>query len=164
MKIYLIGMPGSGKTTLGAELATALMVPFVDLDAEIEKREQHSVQEIFSQTGESHFRQVEAEILREWAASTDSFVMATGGGAPCYYQGIDVINSTGLSVFLDVSMDQLVDRLKAGTIRPLLNEGVNMREKTLALRRERLAVYSKAHITLTNPTAADLIDKVRARK
>ena len=73
MKIFLIGLSGAGKTTLGRQLAEKLHVPFVDMDWEIEKRENKTVKEIFSQQGEDHFRQLEAQVLREWAAAKKGF-------------------------------------------------------------------------------------------
>ena len=78
MKIFLIGMPGSGKSTLGRQVARHLGIEFVDLDAEIEKAEAKSISDIFSQQGEDYFRIVESRLLLEWAASTKAFVMATG--------------------------------------------------------------------------------------
>src|SRR5689334_5487844 len=102
MKIFLIGLPGSGKSTLGKDLADALLVDFVDLDVEIEKQENKIVQDIFREKGEDYFRQVESSVLKVWAASSKSFVMSTGGGAPCFYGGIDVINESGISIFLNV--------------------------------------------------------------
>ena len=80
MKIFLIGLPGSGKSTLGKDLADALLVEFVDLDAEIEKQENKIVQDIFREKGEDYFRQAESALLKVWAASSKSFVMSTGGG------------------------------------------------------------------------------------
>ena len=77
-------MPGSGKTTLGKRLAREMLMPFVDLDKEIERREGKSDQQLFSESGEDYFRQVESKELIEWAASPKSFVMATGGGTPCF--------------------------------------------------------------------------------
>src|SRR4029453_2479239 len=99
MKLFLIGLPGSGKTTIGAALANRLSMEFVDLDKEIETREGNSVPEIFAAHGEAHFRQVESTLLLEWATAQRSFVMATGGGTPCFFDGIDVINKHGLSIF-----------------------------------------------------------------
>lgn len=156
-------MPGSGKTTLGKQLAESLNVPFVDLDEEIEKKEQRSVSEIFLSSGEDHFRKTEAETLREWAGSTKSFVMATGGGTPCYYNGIDTINQAGLSFFIDVEISQLLERLKDSTERPLLNDIEGRREKLTRLRATRLSSYKKAHLTITRPSVSDLLAAVRAR-
>ena len=166
MKIYLIGMPGSGKTTLGKQVASDLPTSFVDLDYEIESREKKSIPEIFSQQGEDYFRMVESELLKEWAASDKSFVMATGGGTPCFFQGIDVMMQTGISIFLDTPIDLLVQRLEKKSGRPLLQSKDNneLRNKLEALRQSRLPFYQRAQITLQNPTFTSLMDKIRLRK
>lgn len=158
MKIFLIGLSGSGKTTLGQQLAEELHVPFVDMDWEIEKRENKSIQEIFSQQGEDHFRHLEAEVLRTWAGAQRDFVMGTGGGAPCFHNGMDIINQSGLSIFLDVPVEELKSRLAAATDRPLLNSAdeIERENKLLSLRAARLPTYKKAHIVIENPT----LDKV----
>lgn len=151
MKIFLIGMPGSGKSTLGKQLAEALQLPFVDLDDEIIKKEKQSIANVFSNKGEAYFREVESEILKEWATLTSDFVMATGGGAPCFHQGIDVINQNGTSIFLDVPVDEIVKRLEHEDHRPLLQES---KEKKLeALRTSRIPVYRKAHLHVSNNDA-----------
>jgi len=166
MKIFLIGMSGSGKTTLGKRLANELHIDFVDLDWEIEKREGKSVKEIFSQRGEDHFRQIEAEILRFWVAASQDFVMSTGGGAPCFYEGIDIINQCGLSIFLDVPVEELKTRLAAATDRPLLNAGDEKeRENKLNfLRTSRLSIYRQAHITIEDATLEKLLAAVQAKR
>lgn len=154
MKIFLIGMPGSGKTTLGKQVAEHLQIEFVDLDAEIERQEQRSVSEIFSQQGEDHFRIIEARLLREWAATTRSFVMSTGGGAPCFHNGMEVINGHGLSIFLNCSVPELIERVKSNQERPLLltadeNELKRKLERMLA---DRLACYNEAKVILEQPS------------
>lgn len=152
MKIFLIGMPGSGKTTLGKQLADEMMLPFVDLDEEIQKKEQLTIPEIFSQRGEDHFRLIESETLVEWASTAADFIMATGGGAPCFHRGIDVINKSGLSIFLDVPIAELVNRLKSDNGRPLL--GADLKEKEARLiniRASRLDCYNQAKVKVTNP-------------
>jgi shikimate kinase len=148
MKIYLIGMPGSGKTTLGKQVAEQLQLPFVDLDHEIEAREGRPIPEIFSTEGETYFRSVESETLAAWAASDKTFVMATGGGAPCFYKGIEVINNTGISVFLDVPLEQLVERVEKNTDRPLLlHEDVEaLKQKLKQLLQTRTPIYKQARL------------------
>jgi len=165
MKIFLIGLSGSGKTTLGKQLAGELHVPFVDMDWEIEKKQNKSVKEIFSQQGEDHFRQLESEVLREWAGSKQDFVMGTGGGAPCFYNGMDIINASGLSIFLDVPVEELKSRLATATDRPLLNTGdeKDKENKLQSLRLARLPIYNRAHIVIQNATVEKLLETIRLR-
>ena len=159
MKIFLVGMPGSGKSTLGKQLASKLMTKFVDLDHEIETHEQKSVSEIFAQFGEDHFRQVESKLLYEHAVSSESFVMATGGGAPIFFNGMEVINKSGVSIFLNVSIDILVKHTANRSTRPLLkNENEDeLREKLKKIRESRLKIYEQARITLTNANLSSLL-------
>jgi shikimate kinase len=160
MKIYLIGMPGSGKTTLGKQLANELTLPFVDLDKEIEKHENKSIAEIFGQDGEVHFRLLESKLLKEWAGSSESFVMATGGGAPCFHDGIEVINKTGLSIFLDVPLADLLARLKSKTDRPLLHtaDQKEKEERLASLLNNRLPVYNQAKLLIQKPNIRRVLD------
>jgi shikimate kinase len=166
MKIYLIGMPGSGKSTLGRKLARELLVEFVDLDNEIEMKEGKSVREIFSGNGEEYFRLAESRMLADWSVSPTSFVMATGGGTPCFFNGIQVINETGLSIFLDVPMSQLLMRLEKKTDRPLLrsSDEEEMEDKLNRLRSARRAIYEQAHITIENPDLSKLMTAIHLRK
>ncbi len=165
-KIYLIGMPGSGKSTLGRPLAVELGIPFVDQDKEIENREGKAVKDIFAENGEDYFRQVEAEVLREWAASEKSFVMATGGGAPCFYDGIEVIKQSGLSIYIDTSVEELLKRVALNKDRPLLHAN-DLKEKEARLTelyKKRLPVYQQAHISLHQPSVRKLREAIQLRK
>lgn len=159
MKIYLIGMPGSGKTTIGEQLSRRMGMDFVDLDREIEMREGRAVHEIFSADGEDYFRRVESQLLHELSASPTSFIMSTGGGTPCFYNGIDVINQNGVSVFLDDSIDVLLTRLSNNKDRPLLKSASTgeMKERLETLRNSRLKHYSKAAITVESPTVSKVM-------
>jgi shikimate kinase len=166
MKIFFIGMPGSGKTTIGKQVALALSIPFVDLDEEIVQQEKITVPEIFKAKGEDHFRVLESSLLKKWASSDDSFVMATGGGAPCFFDGINVINNSGVSVFLNESISTLAERVKNKTDRPLLSsvneqELISTLEKTFSA---RIAVYSEAKIVVDNPTVESVLRKLDVKK
>jgi shikimate kinase len=166
MKIYLIGMPGSGKTTLGQPLAEKLSLPFVDQDKEIESREEKTVQQIFAEQGEDYFRQIESQTLRAWAGSSKSFVMATGGGAPCFHNGIEVMNETGISIFLDVDVEQLLERVKNNKDRPLLH-ATDLHEKQNKLKslyEKRLSVYRQAHLDIRNASVNSILEKLQLRK
>ncbi len=166
MKIFLIGMPGSGKTTIGKELAVHLSIPFVDLDAEIERAEGTAIQEIFRQHGEEYFRITESRLLRDWAARPMSFVMATGGGAPCFHQGIEVINRQGVSIFLDCAVSELIDRVKKNRDRPLLlsADEQELRKKLEDMRAARLSCYQRAHITSVDSSLESLLKQIELRK
>ena len=166
MKLFLIGMPGSGKTTLGKALAEHLAVPFVDLDTEIEKAEGKSISDIFSTAGHDHFRLVESRLLREWAAGSHAFVMATGGGAPCFHQGMQVLNESGLSIFLDCPVSDLLERVKANRERPLLlTSGEDeLKEKLERMLASRLACYRQAKIVLERPSLPTLLETLNLRK
>lgn len=161
MKIYLIGMPGSGKSTTGKQLADALGLSFVDLDAEIVAKTGKAITDVFSQDGEEHFRKIESEVLQSWAFSSNDFVMATGGGAPCFYNGIEVIKKTGLSIFLDVQVHEIIRRVRQEHHRPLLQEAD--REKKLdELRNKRLSIYQQAHICFTGEAALEsMVAKIK---
>jgi len=113
--IFLIGLAGSGKTTLGKSLAKSLGYKFIDLDHVIVDREGISIPDIFKRQGEGQFRLFEKEALHEVIAVEDSFVLATGGGTPCYHFNIDAMNESGTTVYLDVTPGDLALRiLEAG--------------------------------------------------
>ncbi len=152
VKIFLIGLPGSGKTTLGKELAKKLLVPFLDLDAEIEKQAQKTVQAIFKENSEPYFRKLESKILKEFCASNQQFVMATGGGTPCFFDNMKVINESGKSIFIDVSTKEIAERVKQSSLnkRPLFENlhKEELKDKIEFLRSQRMPFYLLAHVHL----------------
>jgi shikimate kinase len=162
MKLFLIGLPGSGKSTIGKALANRLTMDFVDLDEEIELREGKIVPEIFAAQGEDYFRRIEAELLREWANAERSFVMSTGGGTPCFYGGIKLINQYGISIFLDEQVDVIAARLENNEHRPLLrsDNAEDRRAKLESLREARLSVYQQASITVSSPTVGKVLSSL----
>ena len=123
MKIVLLGYMGSGKSTVGQELAKALKLPFKDLDQEIEAQMGVSVSEIFDQKGELFFRKKEAVVLEQLLASSAGFVLSLGGGTPCYGNNMGLIEAAdkATSVYLKAKVGELTLRLKNGQEqRPLL--------------------------------------------
>ncbi len=110
-KVILVGMPGSGKSTLGQELSRRLELPFVDLDSHIEEVAGKQIKEIFSQHGEEYFRQIEANVLKALLSQPKSMVLSTGGGAPCFYDNMALIKAGGVSIFLDLPIEMLAERL-----------------------------------------------------
>jgi shikimate kinase len=120
-RIFLIGYMGCGKTTLGKRLAAALGFAFIDLDGFIEEKYHKSVADIFAEMGQDKFREMEKNALSE-VAEFENTVIATGGGAPCFFDNIDTMNGAGLSVYIKLSPEQLATRLensRAGK-RPLI--------------------------------------------
>lgn len=121
MIVYLVGMPGAGKTVVGRELAGRLGVPFMDLDAEIERVEGAPVTEIFQARGEAAFRALEAAALVE-AGTQDPAVVSCGGGVVLEPANRIALRNTGTVVYLDVSLEQLRERVRPGADRPLIRE------------------------------------------
>lgn len=114
-------MPGAGKTTLGRALAVAYEVPFLDLDEEIVRLEQRSIADIFAAEGEPYFREREAAVLREVLARYPSYVLATGGGTPCFHDNMDALLNAGTVLYLEVPIEELLRRVQAAAAtRPLL--------------------------------------------
>lgn len=123
MLIYLIGMPGSGKTTLGRELANSLNLSLIDMDLVIEEKEKCSIPDLFSKNGENYFRDIERLVLHE-VSQKDKAIISCGGGAPCFFDNIEYMNRHGKTIFIDVSPEELFNRMNSSdnaAKRPLLN-------------------------------------------
>lgn len=153
MKIFLVGLPGSGKSTIGKSLALELACPFVDLDHEIEKQEGRTIKQIFKQMHEGYFRQIESKALIRYCQSSDSFVMATGGGAACFFDNMEQINLAGKSIFLDVPPREIAKRIMNSHIseRPLFatDNAESLKDRIEFMRSQRINFYKQAHITMS---------------
>jgi shikimate kinase len=121
-RIFLIGYMGVGKTTLGKELAAKLGYQFIDLDHYIQGRYQKTINEIFAELGEPQFREIESRLLKE-VAQFEDIIISTGGGAPCFFDNINVMKENGLVIYLKTAPAMLVKRLYAGRDkRPLIKD------------------------------------------
>ncbi|NDK56526.1 shikimate kinase [Pontibacter fetidus] len=162
MLIFLIGMMGSGKTTLGKELATELNYSFVDLDAFIEEKEGRTIAQIFEQEGQERFRKIEREALQTIVANYKNAIVATGGGTPCFFDNMALMNAGGETIFLDVPAEFIAQRLSQSDLstRPLLagktqSELFSFVGETLAERRQ---FYAQAkHIVARPPYTIDAL-------
>ncbi len=119
-KIYLIGYMGSGKSTAGQKLATKLNYQFIDLDKFIESEYSKTIPQIFAEKGENEFRAYEHNMLKK-IVEMENVVVACGGGTPCFYDNIDMMNNTGITVYIKMSVEALTSRLRtAKEERPLI--------------------------------------------
>ena len=149
-KIILIGFMGCGKTTFGKLLSNELNVPFFDTDALVEDKTNKTIQELFDGFGEEYFRHIETDLLTE-IKKEQQFVLATGGGLPCFGTNMDTLNQLGDTVYLETSVDELYKRLTLdSSVRPLLDSScLNELKATInSLVKKREAVYYQCHHVL----------------
>jgi len=155
--VYLVGMPGSGKSTVGGEVAGRLGVPFVDLDAEIERRSGASVPEIFAREGEAGFRALEARELVD-ASRNDPSVVACGGGVVLEPANRITLRNTGTCVYLDVPLAILEDRVRPAADRPLIRSDGDL--ERLLTEREPLYREFAAHVVDGSGEPGDVADAI----
>lgn len=158
---------GSGKSTLGKKVSLKLNQPFFDLDTEIEKGEQLSVSQIFELKGEASFRDLETQYLKQIIDKNESFVMALGGGTPCFNENMELINGVGVSIYLKYNSGILATRLlNAKTQRPLLKDKTPEQLKQFVDEKllEREFFYKQATIGIegANLKAEDVIASIAA--
>lgn len=154
MKIYLIGFMGSGKSFWGGKVAEALNVPFYDLDEEIIKKEQRSIEEMFADDGEEYFRVAERNALydiTEKELGTEGMVISWGGGTPCFFNNIEYMKKHGKVIWINPPVELLWQRLlKEKKNRPAL-EGISDEDLRHHIKRklgERRMYYSKADLII----------------
>lgn len=161
---FLMGMPYSGKTTLGLEVARELDFEFIDLDSEIERSYDKSIPEIFEDEGEDIFRKIESDTLEQIISGlTISTIISLGGGTPCFKENFDLIKSNGISIFLDVDLQEIIQRSKKDNQRPLL-KGEDRASLIKGLYKIRRSCYKRADLTIpgNNISKSDLIKRIRS--
>ncbi len=150
MRIFLIGFMGSGKTSIGEKIAKKLNLQFIDIDDVIEKEQGLQISDIFAKKGEDYFRSLEKNALNR-IIEKENVVIATGGGTPCFFDNMELMNKNGITVYLKLPAVDLFNRLEnSQTDRPLL-KGLN-KEKLLAkiveLLNKREKFYMQAQHTI----------------
>lgn len=146
--VVLVGMMGTGKSSIGRRLATLLHLPFVDADEAIEQAAQLSIPEIFERHGEGAFRDGERRVIAR-LMDGERKVIATGGGAFVNPETRALILAKVITVWLDADVDTLVERTARKNTRPLL-QGGDPREILTRLRDERRPAYAEAPIHITS--------------
>jgi shikimate kinase len=121
-RIYLIGFMGSGKSTVGKRLALRLNYSYVDMDKTIEEESGMTIREIFKKKGEDEFRRIEHKLILK-TVKMNNVVVSTGGGVPCFFDNMDIINMNGISIYLKMTPEELLKRLKGSKYeRPLIRD------------------------------------------
>lgn len=146
--LYLVGMMGTGKTTLGSQLASRLGYHFLDTDALAEKLAGREIAELFDKEGERAFRTLETRVLSQVSARTQT-VIATGGGIVTQPANWTYLRR-GLVIWLDVPISELATRLSGDTTRPLLKDTVALTAKLETLMAERRSHYARADIHIVH--------------
>ena len=148
-KIFIVGMPGSGKSTMAKYLSSETSFKYLDLDEEIELKSKKSVSKIFEIDGEESFRVLEKETLDEIIQKEEKFILATGGGTPSYDDNMEKMNENGITIFLNTSPELLIERISIKNKRPLFNS-TNVREKVSKIFDERIKFYKRSKHTIIN--------------
>ncbi len=149
--LFLIGFMGSGKSTVGRQLAKAIGADFYDLDEIIETAEDQTIVKIFATKGEHFFRELESHYLKTIHESDQPKVIATGGGTPCFFDNMEWMNENGITVFLNPTVDVLFNRLKSETAhRPILagKTDAALQDFITEKLNSRLYFYQKAKIVM----------------
>ncbi len=153
MKIVLLGYMASGKSSIGKKLAKKLNLSFEDLDNLISKNEKLSIPEIFEKKGEIYFRKIESEALQKFLKNEHNFVLAVGGGTPCYGNNLDYIKKYTTSVYLNASIKTIyknLSKVKNKDKRPLVSKvkTEDLQEFIAKHLFERRPFYETAHLTI----------------
>ena len=147
VNLYLVGMMGAGKTTLGRHLAIQLGYKFIDTDAAIASFTRKSISQLFAEVGEAEFRQLESQVLAKVSCYTN-LTIATGGGIVLRRENWGYLHY-GLVVWLDVPVEQLYLRLRSDTTRPLLQNVEEPQELLRSLLKQRQPLYAQADLRVT---------------
>ncbi len=153
--IFLVGFMGSGKSAIGRALADSLDYSFLDTDDMVEEKEGRSIEQIFEESGEGYFREKEWEALRSLKGLSRA-VVSTGGGLFLGAQHRDLIKELGMSLWLDAPFEEILNRLRGSSSRPLFKDEVSLR----AMHEKRKARYALADLRVkTDRLAIDEIIK-----
>lgn len=159
MLIFLVGFMGCGKSYTGRKIAPILGYQYVDMDKAIEVQESMSIKEIFEQKGEAYFRNLEHQYLLDLDIN-QNMVISTGGGVPCFFNNMEIMNAKGITIYLNRSKSVVIPRLLQGAHkRPLIQ---NMDEETLntfydSKLAERVPFYEQAQLHVGDANVEEIL-------
>lgn len=156
-KVVIIGMPGSGKTTIGKILGRELDLKFYDMDEYIQERTSKSILELF-ENGEDYFRNIETDMCRE-LSKEKNVLISTGGGVVKKKENIDVLKKDALIIFLDRPVEKILEDVDVSK-RPLLKDG---KERIINLYNERYELYKKYadEIVVNDSDMIEVIERLK---
>ncbi len=160
--IVMLGMTGVGKTTIGKILSKVLKAKFIDIDYEIEKASNLKIYDFFNQYGEKEFRKLEKKVLLKYLYNTNKAVISTGAGILSDNEIISSIHNNSVSIFLDIKITNLLERLKYNLKnRPKLRKG-NLEENLETMYNKRISGYKQANIRVTvdQLSSADVVSRI----
>ncbi len=166
MKIFLVGYMGCGKSTIGKGLAKLTNSEFVDLDTYIENHYHATISSLFNKYGESNFRLLEQSMLLEVSNLQGDIVVATGGGTPCFFDNMELMNSVGVTIYIDAPAKMLAHRLEGAKKKRPIIEGLSSDELLHFIQGAldyRLTYYQKAAYTVNGvgATANDVYNVIK---
>lgn len=159
--IVLVGFMGTGKTLVGKSLARSTGLDYVSLDERIEQIERRTIKQIFSESGEGYFRELEKRVLRR-ELEKERRVIDTGGGVVLDRNNMDLMNERGVCICLWASLDEILKRTSGHGHRPLLNVP-DPRRRISDLLSKRRPFYEKAphHVDTTGKSVDDVVKEIR---
>ena len=160
-KIVLIGMMGSGKSTIGALLSKKMNIKFIDLDRRIETIEKQKISQIFKLKGEEYFRALEVEIILSLLTSTDKeLVLSLGGGSFINEKVRKNVKNNSLSFWLNWKPSTIIKRIRKSTKRPLIQGLKDQEIEKMILDRNKHYAKSDFKINCDNHKKNEIVDKI----
>ena len=161
--VCIMGLMGSGKSIIGKDLGKYLNLNFYDTDKEIELKTKKNINSIFIEHGESYFRELEEKTCIE-LLNRNNCIISLGGGSIINKKIRKTINLNSYSIYLQVKLNNLVDRLKSSNKRPLLNKNQNKLETLKNLFDDRKKFYEKADFIVNNDgNKYDVLKKIQSK-
>ena len=161
--IILVGFMGAGKTSIGKQLSKLTGMQFLDTDEWIEEQQQKKISDIFAESGETYFRDLETDALKQLLNSKERLVIAVGGGLPVREENRRYLRELGTVVYLKAEIETLVGRLQGDTTRPKL-QGGDLRGRIEELMAARGAIYEEVATIEISTDKKQLDDVVKELK